>query len=147
MRILLDLNLILDVLIDREPYAEESSALWAAIENHEAEGFLSAHCVTTLHCLAARSGHGQFGDQCVSDVLSVFGVAAVDRSVLENAVGMGWADFEDAVCVAAAVASGCQAVATRDREGFKSSTLPVLSAKEALAAIRLSPGRADEPAP
>lgn len=53
MRILLDLNLVLDVLLDREPYAEDSSALWAAIENHEAEGSPAAHCVTTLHYLSA----------------------------------------------------------------------------------------------
>ena len=55
-RVLIDLNVVIDVLLDRAPHAEASAALWAAIETGEAEGLLAAHCVTTLHYLASRAG-------------------------------------------------------------------------------------------
>jgi predicted nucleic acid-binding protein len=135
-RVLFDLNLILDVLLDRTPHAEASAALWAAVEGGEAEGLLAAHAVTTLHYLASRSGGAAFGNRCVTEVLSVFAVAQVDAPVLEHALSMGWADFEDAVCVAAAVTAGCHIIATRDARGFKKASIPALAPNEALAAIR-----------
>ena len=139
-RLLLDLDIVLDVLLDRAPHADASSALWAAVETGEAEGLLPAHCVTTLHSLATRSGGREFGDRCVEAVLDVFGVAPVTDAVLVAALALRWPDFEDAVCATAAAAAGCHAIASRDAKGFKDAPLPVLSPVEALAVLR--PGAA-----
>lgn len=136
-RVLVDLNVVLDVLLDRAPHADASAALWAAIENGDAEGLLAAHCVTTLHYLAARARGREFADRCVTDVLSVFSVAPLDSTVLTEALALGWPDYEDAVCAASARASGCQLIATRDPAGFKRSPCPALAPREALAAIRM----------
>ena len=135
-RVLVDLNILLDVLLDRAPHVEASAALWAAVESEEAEGLLAAHRVTTLHYLAARSGGAAFGDHCVRDVLSVFAVAPVDGPVLSEALALGWSDFEDAVCAAAARAAGCHFIVTRDPRGFRQSACPALAPAEALAALR-----------
>lgn len=135
-RVLVDLNVVLDVLLDREPHSDAAAALWAAVESDEAEGVVAAHCITTLHYLATRSGGRPFAHKCVSGVLSVFAVAPVDGSVLQQAIAMGWGDFEDAVCAAAATAAGCQAIVTRDATGFKAAALPTLTPLEAVAAIR-----------
>ena len=47
---------------------------------------------------------------------------------LRGALALGWSDFEDAVCVRAAVESGCHLVATRDPRGFRGAPLPVFDA-------------------
>ncbi len=138
MRILVDLNLVLDVLLDRQPHADAAAGLWASVEAGEADGMIAAPCVTTLHYLATRSGGRAFADECVAGVLTVFGVAPVDDAVLRQALGMGWPDFEDAVCASAGVAAGCHALATRDSAGFRRAALPVMTAGEALTAIRSS---------
>lgn len=136
MRVLVDLNLVLDVLLDRQPHADAAAALWASVEAGEADGVIAAHCVTTLHYLATRSGGRAFADECIAGVLTVFGVAPVDDAVLRQALAMGWPDFEDAVCASAGLAAGCHALVTRDPSGFKRTALPVLTAGEALAAIK-----------
>lgn len=138
MRVLVDLNVILDVLLDREPHAEASAAVWASIEGGAARGLLAAHAVTTLHYVAARAGGRPFADRCVVDVLKVFEVAPVDGAVVGEALALGWTDFEDAVCASAARASGCNVVVTRDPRGFKGSTVPGMAPREALAAIATS---------
>lgn len=137
-RILIDLDVILDVLLDRAPHAEASAAVWAAIESGEADGAIAAHCVTTLHYLATRSRGRDFGERCVADVLSVFAVAPVDSAVLSEALALRWSDFEDAVCAASAKAAGCQVIATRDPRGFKGSLCPALTPVETLALLRAS---------
>lgn len=139
-RVLIDLNVLLDVLLDRAPHAEASAALWAAVESGEADGLLAAHCVTTLHYLAVRSGGAAFGDRCVRDVLSVFQIAPVDGPVLADALALGWADFEDAVCAASARAAGCHFIATRDPRGFRHAACPALAPADALVALRAQGG-------
>ncbi len=138
-RVLVDLNLVLDVLLDRAPHAEAASALWALVESRKAEGRLAAHSVTTLHYLVSRARDRAFADRCVADVLSVLAVAAVDDGVVREALALGWSDFEDAVCVRAAVACGCHMVATRDPRGFRGAPLPVLDAAGAVGVLRAEP--------
>ena len=58
-RILLDVNVVLDVLLDRAPFADMSSEVWAVVERGEAEGLLSAHALTTLHYLNAKAVGGR----------------------------------------------------------------------------------------
>ena len=134
-RLLFDLNVVLDVLFDRRPHVEAAAGLWAAIERGEAEGMIAAHGVTTLHYLVARAASPVFARRCVADVLTVFAVAPVDAAVLSDALTLEFADFEDAVCAAAASASQCQAIVTRDRRGFKKARLPALTPAEALAIV------------
>lgn len=50
-RVLFDMNVILDVLLDRKPYVEAGAVAWAAIETGISEGLLAAHAVTTIHYL------------------------------------------------------------------------------------------------
>ena len=50
-RVLVDVNVVLDVLLDRQPHVEASAAVWAAIETGSSEGLLAAHAVTTIHYL------------------------------------------------------------------------------------------------
>lgn len=124
-RWLVDLNVVLDVLLDRPGHAATAAALWACAERREMELLVAAHAVTTLHYIAQRGRGRQFADGCVVDVLSVFGVAAVDEPVLRRAVALGWSDFEDAIVCTAAEAAGCSAILTRDPRGFADSGLPV----------------------
>ncbi|MBK5292527.1 MAG: PIN domain-containing protein [Acidobacteriia bacterium] len=53
-RVLFDINVILDVLLDRKSYPEASAAAWAAIETGISDGLLAAHAVTTIHYLVRK---------------------------------------------------------------------------------------------
>jgi predicted nucleic acid-binding protein len=131
-RLLLDVNVVLDVLLDRAPHANVASEIWGAVENGEAEGLLSAHAVTTLHYLNARSVGARVARETTDALLSVFEVAPVDGRVLAAALGLGWTDFEDAVTAAAARRAGCDVVVTRNPRDFRRSPVRVMAPAEAL---------------
>lgn len=59
-------------------------------------------------------------------------ICPVNREVLEVAFSSGWADYEDAIQVACAVAQGLDAISTRDNQGFLNASVPVLSVQECL---------------
>jgi hypothetical protein len=63
----------------------------------------------------------------------MFTVASVDEKVLRRALSLGWPDFEDAVCVAAAELCGCDAIVTRDTKGFVESPVRIIDCPTALA--------------
>lgn len=132
-RVLVDVNLILDVLLDRRPHVTSASAVWAAIEDGRAEGLLAAHAVTTIHYLNAKAVGGRAARETTDALLSVFGVAAVDEGVIRTANALGWQDFEDAVTAAAAQRAKCAAIITRNAKDFAGSPVRVLAPAEAAA--------------
>jgi predicted nucleic acid-binding protein len=132
-RILVDVNLILDVLLDRRPHADAASAIWSAVEQGRAEGLLSAHAVTTIHYLNARAVGARAARETTEALLSVFGVAAVDERVIQSALGLRFKDFEDAVTAAAGRQAKCAAIVTRNSRDFKGSPVPVMAPAEAAA--------------
>ena len=126
-RVLFDINVILDVLLDRKPYAEASAAAWAAIETGAGEGLLAAHAVTTIHYLVRKELGASKAKRIMSAMLRVFGVAAVDGAVIQAALELTFSDFEDAVTAAAARFAGCERIVTRDPKGFRGSPVRSLT--------------------
>lgn len=131
-KLLLDLNVILDVILDRRPGADAAASLWAAIERGHGRGLIPAHGVTTIFYLLEKARGAAFAREGVERLVNVFGVASVNDTVVRRALVFGWPDFEDAVCAAAAEASGCDAIVTRDPDGYPNSPLPVIDPAAAL---------------
>jgi len=141
LRVLVDINVLLDVLARREPHFDASAQVWVAVETGEADGLIAAHSITTLHYLLARHTGAQRAASAMTDLLRVFDVAAVDRQVLLEALAFGWRDFEDAVQMAAAVSAGATHLITRNPTDFKGGPLPVLMPGDLLALLQ-APGGA-----
>ncbi len=126
-RLLFDTNIVLDVLLEREPYFEASSAVWAAVESGNAEGMLAAHAVTTIHYLLRKERGNAKARRIVSVVLRAFKVAPVNGAVVQDALQLPLSDFEDAVTAAAAKLAGCDYIVTRDPRGFRGSPVRALA--------------------
>jgi predicted nucleic acid-binding protein len=131
MKVLLDANVVLDVLLDRPPHFAASAAVWSAIEAGTAEGLLSAHAVTTIHYLIRKEQGAAKAGQTLTAILRVFGVAMVDERVILEALEMHAPDFEDSVTAAAAELAGCDLIVTRDPKGFRGSPVRALAPEAA----------------
>jgi predicted nucleic acid-binding protein len=135
-RLLVDTNIALDVLLDRQPHAEASMAIWASVETGRCEGFLAAHAITTINYLLLRDLGTVKAKQMIALILVVFRVAAVDGAVIEQARRLPIADFADAVTVVeATLGSGCELIVTPDPKGFRGSPVRALGAEAVLAIL------------
>ncbi len=131
-RILFDINIVLDVLLDRKPHVEASAEVWAAVEAGTAEGWLAGHTVTTIHYLIRKETGAAKATKLVSAILRVFQVAAVDGAVIQQALHLSCPDFEDAVTAAAARTAGCDYIVTRNPRGFRGSPVRPMTPEAAL---------------
>ncbi|MFC2015342.1 PIN domain-containing protein [Chloroflexota bacterium] len=134
-KVLIDLNVILDVLQRREPFYELSARVLAAAETGMVEGWIAAHSVTTLFYLLARYQSAERARVALTDLLTFLSVAAVDHVVIEQALNLPYPDFEDAVQMMAAVRSGVQYLVTRNVRDYGLGPLPVLQPAELVALV------------
>lgn len=135
MKVLFDTNVILDLMLDRAPFAEVSERLVSSAESGVLTGCLGATTVTTIHYLAAKVLGSKRSLDEVRKLLVIFEVAPVNRPVLERALDLGFPDFEDAVLHEAARQAGAEVIVTRNRSDFADSEIPVYSPEELAQAL------------
>jgi predicted nucleic acid-binding protein len=141
LRVLLDVDVILDVLARREPFFGDSAALLAACETGICEGLVAAHTVTTLWYLLAKHHDAAYARSRVSELLRIVQVAPVDADVIQRALVGGLADFEDGVQMAAATGAAADYVVTRNLADFSRGPVPALAPAELLALLDAIPIR------
>jgi predicted nucleic acid-binding protein len=124
---LIDANVVLDVLTDRQPWADHSAEVLARVERGEATGYLAAHTVTTLHYLLSTHRSSERARKHTRVLLRLFEIVAVDEDRLLQALDLDLPDFEDAVQAACAERQGVDVLVTRNEADFAGLGLEVLS--------------------
>ena len=135
LRVLVDLNLILDTLQKREPFYATSARVLACAETGLVEGLVAAHTLTTLFYLIAKYRSTGMARVVLTELLQFLSVAAVDHSTIKQALNLPYGDFEDAVQMMAGVQAGAQVVITRNVHDFQAGPLPALLPAELLALV------------
>ena len=133
MKVLIDTNVLLDFLLEREPFKKDAEDLFTAIDSGQIIGFVTATTLTDIFYIARKHTRSlELAREAVSSTLDTMTICPVNRNVLEAAFASGLTDFEDAVQIYSAIAQNLDAIVTRDAKGFVSSTIPVYSVQELL---------------
>jgi predicted nucleic acid-binding protein len=135
MRVLFDTNIILDLFLDRTPFADDAADLWQANVDGRLEGFVSAITPVNLFYIARRLKDRHTAFQAVSEVLAALSVCQVDQLTLQTALALSFTDYEDAVQHASATASGLDAIVSRNSKDFTGATIPIFSPAQPLSQL------------
>jgi predicted nucleic acid-binding protein len=135
MNVLIDVNVLLDVFLEREPWVADAQALWTAHHRRRLVGHIAAHGVTNLFYIARRMIGLEKAREAVRLCLQTFVVVPVGRSELELADSLIGNDIEDNLVLACASLARVDAIVTRDSRGFADSAVPVLTPAELLAQL------------
>jgi predicted nucleic acid-binding protein len=125
LRALFDTNVVLDLLLDREPFSLDAARCLSRVEAGEVEGWLCGTTVTTLHYLIRKSVGVTKAREGISLLLSLFEIAPVNKATLERALNLPFKDFEDAVLHESARLVNADVIITRNTADFKHSNIPV----------------------
>jgi predicted nucleic acid-binding protein len=135
MKLLLDINVLLDVLLQRNPWSESAAHLLTRIERGEASGFVAGHTLTTVHHVVSRARNRLSAAAAVTDLLRFLEIVPIEKVDFNQALVLPIDDFEDAVQAAAALKIGVDYVVTRDEKGFRALSIPSVNSGEILALL------------
>jgi predicted nucleic acid-binding protein len=127
MRVLLDTDVLLDYLLEREPFAQDAGQLLELNAQRAFEGYISGITPVNIFYIARKSLTSERLRQAVSDLLHTLHICPITHEVLSQAFDSPFTDYEDAVQHAAATASRLDAIVTRNLKDYSNATLPVYS--------------------
>lgn len=136
--LLIDTNVVLDLLLAREPWAHDAARLFDACAQGAARAFLAAHAVTTIHYLVERALSRKVASTAVSDLLEIMTVVPADSDDFRRALTLGVRDFEDAVHVTAFLRCGAQFLVTRSARDFRAAQIETRTAGEVFATLAVA---------
>ena len=126
MKVLVDTNVLLDFLLEREPFKKDAEELFVVIDSGQIIGYVTATTLTDIFYIARKHTRSlELAREAVSSTLETMTICPINRNVLEAAFTSGLTDFEDAVQIYSAIAQNLDAIVTRDAKGFVSSPIPL----------------------
>ena len=137
-RIFWDTNVLLDILLRREPFFSSAADVWLRTEAGELEGLVSIPSLTTVFYLIHKSTDRRTARSALRTLCRVLHVVGSPAEVASLALESPRKDFEDAVQYHTAVLAGADCVMTRNPRDFPSAReggIPVLTPEEFLCAL------------
>ncbi len=133
--ILLDTDVLIDIALDRRPHAAPSSELLDRVERGARRAFVAWHTLSNFYYLVTPARGDTATRDFIAELIRFVAVAPADTAALRYALSLPMADFEDAMQVAAARASGARHIVTRNVRDFTRSPIPAMSPRDALAQL------------
>ena len=133
MKIMCDTNVIIDVLLEREPFVEDSSTVLSLCEEHKIDGFVSASSITDIYYLVRKYTHStDLAYKAVGKLLEIVKVCSVTNNDVLTAFQRRAKDFEDCLVAVCAKSIRCDCIVTRNKKDFEEFDIPLLTPTELL---------------
>lgn len=134
-RYLLDTNVLLDLFLDRPPWAAHAEAIWDAHRQGLIRASVAAFAIPTVFYIVRKQDGIQAARTAVDACLTTLDIAPTDRSTLIAAHAFAGVDFEDDAQIATGVEQSVDAIVSRNRSDFSGSPIPVLTPEEVVASF------------
>lgn len=117
-RVLVDGEILLDILLDRDVFAEEASKLWQLIESQQIEAYVTPTTLSKIFEIGRESQGVEIAWQAVSQFQEIMKVCPVDANIIQKASSFKLDDFEVAVQLACATVMKLDVIITRKIQEF-----------------------------
>ena len=126
MKLLIDTNVVLDVLLRREPFSKTAAEVLNLTQRDDVREYVSASAITDIYYIANK----QMKDRdAVRDLLKrllmVVSVVAVSEREIQNALNLAWGDFEDSVQYSVALLNEMDGIVTRNPSDYQEANMRI----------------------
>lgn len=138
MKILLDTNIILDILLAREPFVHASSEVFIRAEECVYDAYLTSNSIADIvYLLRKQIPESLKRQEIIKDLLRILDVVSVTKMDIIKALDLQFTDFEDALQTQCAKKSKIDYIVTRNTKDFTDKDIKALTPEEFLK-IRLN---------
>ncbi|ADI00982.1 MAG TPA: PIN domain-containing protein [Syntrophothermus lipocalidus] len=136
MRLLVDTNVVLDVLMHRKEFFDASYEVLKLSALDKAEILITANTITDIYYIFQRANkdHAK-SKEAIVKLLKLVTIADVLASDIMNALSSKVTDFEDALVGAIAKRVKAAYIVTRNTKDFRDSPVPAIDPRDFLAQV------------
>lgn len=128
MRILVDTNVLLDYLMDREPFKESAEQIMKACASGAVEGRIAAHSISNLFYILRKIYTVDERRDILSTLCQIVPVIGIDRDMVNRALlNEKFLDFEDCLQMECAKNAEARFIVTRNLTDFQGSDVEAIS--------------------
>ena len=133
MKLLIDTNVVLDILLYRKPYHENAAKIAVLSEKGHISCYVSASAVTDVYYIAQKELKSKDAAKALLvNLFSTFRIAAVSETSIHEALDLDWDDFEDCVQYTVGKNMNAEYIITRNAKDFAKSQIIAISPDEFL---------------
>ncbi len=126
--ILIDTDVVLDLLLDREPFSEYAVTIFTFCEEHRIKGFVTPVIISNVYFILRRFSTHEKVIETLSRLLMIIDVLPMDKKVVLAALSSGFKDFEDALQNFSATNWGeIKTILTRNVKDYRKSELVIMT--------------------
>ena len=120
MKVLLDTNIVMDALQERQPFDVEAKEILKRSQgNDEFACLFTANAMTDIFYLYSKARDMNSAKAALGFLLATYDIVSVTREDCVIALSLAIEDFEDALIVVCAQKAGADYIVTRDRRFLK----------------------------
>lgn len=127
MRILIDTNVLLDVLIGRQPYFEDADRILELCADRKIHGYMAAHSIPNMFYILRKDMSEDNRREVLLNLCEILTVEGVDSpkiiAALEND---DFHDLEDCLQEQCAVSVNADYIVTRNIKDFVNASIPAV---------------------
>jgi predicted nucleic acid-binding protein len=137
MRVLLDVNVILDSMLQRPPWHTEADAILQAAAIGQVTCLSTGLSLANIFYVGRKIVGTTAARAAVRKYLAAFPILPIDQQTLLSADALPGNDLEDNILIATAVAAALDAIITRNAADFAHSPIPVWPPAELLKQLQI----------
>jgi predicted nucleic acid-binding protein len=131
-RLFLDSDVLLDVILQREPFSFYSQILVSECEDRKLPLNTSTLVIANIHYILKKKLGAKTARDIVNKLIKEMNILTFNRENIEQALLSPFSDFEDGIQCDIAKREKCDVIITRNTKDYKESALPVLTAEQFL---------------
>jgi len=135
INIFLDTNVVLDLILEREGFAEDAARIFDLGEREQLQLSISSLSMNNIDYVVSKVKSKKKSRQIIIKLLSLTKVLPVGVSTIEKAALSEFKDFEDAIQNYCAEEAQLNHIITRNLKDYKKSNLSIQTPKEFLASF------------
>jgi predicted nucleic acid-binding protein len=134
--IFLDTNVLIDFFANRKPFSIEAAKLFNYSFKKEINIYISAVSYNNIYYILRQSCSRAETINMLAELNEWTDIIGLTKDIIKKSIKSDFKDFEDAIQYNCAKSlSKIDFIVTRDTKDFKSSSLPILTPKEAVSLV------------
>jgi len=127
MVVLLDANILIDYLCDREPFRQNAARIFQLCAENTIHGFVAAHSITNIFYILRKKFPARERKQMLLDICEVLDIVDIDKpKIIEALQNENFDDIEDYLQIECAQAANADYLITRNIADFTGSPLTAI---------------------